>query len=89
MRQPKGYKTGNDDMVCKLVKNLYGLKQGAYEWNRKFDTIMMKNKYVQSKNDTCLFTMQLNNNFIYLTNYVDDIRSCYCYKYATANRVRK
>lgn len=73
MRQPKGYFTGNKDEVCKLVKNLYGLKQGAKEWNRKFDEVMKRNGYSQSDNDACLYTKIDNGDIVYISNHVDDI----------------
>ena len=34
MKQSKGYVTTNDQLVHKLNKNVYGLKQGASEWNK-------------------------------------------------------
>lgn len=74
MKQPKGYTIGDSNQVCKLVKNLYGLKQGANEWNKKFDAVMKKLKYTQSNNDPCLYTQTLiDGNAIYISNHVDDI----------------
>jgi bifunctional DNA-binding transcriptional regulator/antitoxin component of YhaV-PrlF toxin-antitoxin module len=35
MKQPEGY-DDNPDMVCKLIKSLYGLKQSPRMWNQKF-----------------------------------------------------
>src|SRR6218665_3514026 len=40
-------------LVCKLLKNLYGLKQGANEWNRKFNDILITNGFKMSENDPC------------------------------------
>lgn len=73
MKQPSGYTTGDTSEVCKLVKNLYGLKQGANEWNRKFNLIMKKNEYIQSQNDPCLYTKKTGKYVIYISNHVDDI----------------
>src|SRR6218665_2071247 len=35
MKQPEGYQEGGHKIVCKLQKNLYGLKQEANEWHRR------------------------------------------------------
>src|SRR6218665_2491683 len=45
MKQPEGYQEGGHKIVCKLQKNLYGLKQGANEWNRKFNDILITNGF--------------------------------------------
>ena len=34
-KQPPGYQSENKSLICKLKKNLCGLKQGANEWNKK------------------------------------------------------
>lgn len=73
MKQPKGYAVGDSSQVCKLVKNLYGLKQGANEWNKKFNAVMKKCGYIQSLNDPCLYTKKAEKDVIYITNHVDDI----------------
>ena len=54
MKQPKGYVTTNDQLVYKLNKNVYGLKQGASEWNKKINTILTDAGYVRSLNNPCL-----------------------------------
>lgn len=73
MQQPKGFSNGADGKVCKLVKNLYGLKQGAMEWNKKFNCVMQKYGYVQSNNDRCFYKKRCGNNDIYISNHVDDL----------------
>ncbi len=35
MRQPEGFQEGGPNVVCKLNKSLYGLKQSAHNWNKK------------------------------------------------------
>ena len=36
MSQPEGYVSeGNDHLVCKLKRSIYGLKQSARSWNAK------------------------------------------------------
>ena len=58
MKQPKGYVTTNDQLVYKLNKNAYELKQGASEWNKKLNTILTGAGYVRSLNDPCLYVKQ-------------------------------
>lgn len=36
MKQPEGLE-GNNDLVCKLNKSLYGLKEAPFCWNKTFD----------------------------------------------------
>lgn len=40
MQIPDGLEVQDKDMVCKLRKSLYGLKQSARCWNEKFDTFL-------------------------------------------------
>lgn len=72
IKQPKGYATADKNAVCRLIKNLYGLKQGAKEWNAKFDTTMKSNGYTQSDNDLCLYMKKIGDRYIYISNHVDD-----------------
>ncbi|KAI5699156.1 hypothetical protein M8J77_025850 [Diaphorina citri] len=69
---PKGM-TLSDNQVFKLKKSLYGLKQSAQCWNKKFDELMTKLGFQRSENDFCMYSKFDNDTVIYLLVYVDDI----------------
>ena len=75
MTQPEGFKVdGKENMVCKLEKYLYGLKQSSRQWYERFDKFMLHQRYIRSKYDHCVYLRKLeDNSFIYLLLYVDDI----------------
>jgi len=56
MEQPEGYVVPEkEDMVCKLKKSLYGLKQSPRCWNRAFRESMKSLNFTQSQADPCIF----------------------------------
>jgi len=40
IKQPEGYYQGGPNVVCKLHKLLYGLKQSARQWNKKLHSVL-------------------------------------------------
>ena len=72
MKQPDGYQKGTTE-VCKLKKNLYGLKQGANEWNKKLNEVLVTDGYKRSDNDQCLYSKQYDDGWIYISIHVDDL----------------
>jgi hypothetical protein len=74
MSQPEGYiSEGNEHLVCKLKRSIYGLKQSARAWNTKINDIMLKEGFARSKADQCLYTKFKDNKWMYVLVYVDDL----------------
>uniref|UniRef100_A0A803QIC3 Reverse transcriptase Ty1/copia-type domain-containing protein n=1 Tax=Cannabis sativa TaxID=3483 RepID=A0A803QIC3_CANSA len=63
----------NSNLVCKLNKSIYGLKQSSRKWYRKLSDALIQEGFTQYKADYTLFTKGHNESFIALLVYVDDI----------------
>ena len=60
MSQPTGFKTvGKEDMVCKLKKSLYGLKQSSRQWYKRFDSFIRGKRYTCRHYDPCVYYNKL------------------------------
>ncbi|KAL5785970.1 hypothetical protein ACOSQ2_008362 [Xanthoceras sorbifolium] len=74
MSPPPGLRRqGEDNLVCRLHKSLYGLKQASRQWFAKFSEAICSAGYVQSRADYSLFTRKQGKSFTALLIYVDDI----------------
>jgi len=75
MDQPKGFESrGRDEKVCLLKKSLYWLKQSLRQRYRKFDTVMIKQGYLRSSYDYCIYFKHIKPSVsIYLLLYADDM----------------
>lgn len=73
MKQPPGFSDGGADRVCLLKKSIYGLKQAAKAWNDAIHGVLINAGFAQSKNDQCLYSKFIDNNWCYVLIYVDDI----------------
>ena len=52
MKQLEGYVVqGKEDLVCKLKKSIYGLKQSPRCWNSALDSYLKKMRFVQTAGD--------------------------------------
>ncbi|KAL9253862.1 Retrovirus-related Pol polyprotein from transposon TNT 1-94-like protein [Drosera capensis] len=75
MEQPEEFQIeGNENLVCKLKKSLYGLKQAARQSHRKFESFMVDNGYKKTSTDSCVFIHQfVDGNFIILLLYINNL----------------
>ncbi|KAL2239042.1 UNVERIFIED_CONTAM: Retrovirus-related Pol polyprotein from transposon RE2 [Sesamum indicum] len=72
MVPPEGYEVP-PNMVCKLQRSLYGLKQASRQWNAEFTLKLTAYGFVQSVHDHCLFVKPSSSGIMALIVYVDDI----------------
>lgn len=65
--QTKGFEEkgpNGEELVCRLNKSLYGLKQSPRNWNQVLDTWFMENGFVVSEADPCLYLISLELDLI-------------------------
>lgn len=74
MVQPEGFvQPGNENLVCKLNKSLYGLKQSPRAWYQKIDTFLVHIGFTRSIADHSLYFMQKGQHVVIVIIYVDDL----------------
>jgi hypothetical protein len=72
--QPIGFiNAAHLDLVCRLNRSLYGLKQASRAWYSRFATYLASISFVEAKSDTSLFIYRWGEETVYLLLYVDDI----------------
>jgi hypothetical protein len=74
MTQPEGSViAGQEDLVCRLKKSLYGLKQAGRTWHQKIDVALQKLGFISLPSDHCLYHRRTKTSIIILALYVDDL----------------
>lgn len=74
MKQPRGFaEEGKQNMVCRLRRSIYGLKQSARWWNQLLHSVLVDLGFTQSEVDQCLYTRVVDGIRVCLLVYVDDI----------------
>ena len=73
MQQPEGYvKPGEEHLVCKLEKSLYGLKQSSRCWNKAFRECVEKIGFTQASADPCV-VIRKEDALTIIAVHVDDL----------------
>nr|XP_016452318.1 PREDICTED: uncharacterized protein LOC107776883 [Nicotiana tabacum] len=73
MQVPPGLSVGKQNLVCKLNKFLYGLKQASRQWYAKLTEALCSKGYVHSMLDYSLFYKREGHSVIFVAVYVDDV----------------
>ena len=74
MKKPEGFMVkGKKELVCRLKKSQYGLKQSPRMWYQKFDTCIWGFGFTRSTEDHYVYFKLICDHVIYLVLYVDDM----------------
>ncbi len=76
MRQPTGFilrPQGEGELVCRLKRAIYGLKQAGRRWWSLFHTFIVDMGFTQSGTDMCQYYLECCEHRTFLAIYVDDI----------------
>ncbi|KAL4325263.1 hypothetical protein GQ457_11G002710 [Hibiscus cannabinus] len=74
MKQPEGFSSSDgENLVCKLKKSIYRLKQASRQWYLKFHEVISSFDFVENIMDQCLYQKVSGSKICFLILYVDDI----------------
>ena len=74
MEQPEGFAFAKDpNLVCKLKKSIYGLKQSSRSWNLRFDDVIRSSGFIKNGEESCVYKKVSGSMVVFLVLYVDDI----------------
>ena len=74
MMQPDGFiEKGQEYMLCKLKRSIYGLKKASRSWNTFFDQAIKYYGFDQCLNESCVYKKCDGSVVVFLVLYVDDI----------------
>ena len=74
MVQPENFVSGDaKQMVCKLKKYIYGLKQASRQWYYKFHQVVILFSFEMNLADDCIYHKFSESKYFFLVLYVDDL----------------
>jgi len=65
--------SGKENLVWKLHKSLYGLKQALRQWYKKFNEFMSNSRFNRCDMDHCCYVKKYTNSYVILAVYIDDM----------------
>ncbi|KAL1916637.1 uncharacterized protein VTP21DRAFT_5341, partial [Calcarisporiella thermophila] len=71
IRQPPEFEQG--DLVCRLKRSLYGLKQAAHEWQREIKQRLISIGLNPTRADEGIYVLKEGHDVVIVTLYVDDL----------------
>lgn len=73
IEQPEGFRVGTEeeDLVCRLRKSLYGLKQSLRVWNQKIRNYLKSIGFEQTYSDPCVYINKETG--VIIAMWVDDL----------------
>jgi hypothetical protein len=74
MQQPEGFVvSGQEHLVCKLRKSIYGLRQAGRAWFEKINTALIRMDFTALDSDHCVYVRHQGAEVLYIVLYVDDL----------------
>lgn len=74
MKQPPGYINKEcPDKVCKIIRNLYGLKQASRVWHKTIDPFLKSLGFTPLASDPCVYFKWDKDQLSMISLYVDDL----------------
>ena len=74
MEQPEGYEKEGGELVCKLEKSIYGLKQSGRNWNEMLHTCLVDDYFIQNPTDHCVYSKDSREaGKVIIVIWVDDL----------------
>ena len=75
MVQAEGFKQpGTENLICRLKKSLFELKQSPRQWYKRFNSCMIQIGYTYCEYDCCVYVHFLEDvSYIFLLLYVDNM----------------
>ena len=73
MEQPTGCVAQGENKICRLKKDIYGLKQSPRVWFEKFNIIISGIGFQRYHSDHSVFVRRTKSGIVVLVVYVDDM----------------
>jgi hypothetical protein len=75
MEQPEGYHDGDRNMVWKLLRSVYGIRQAPNNWNHELNRCLLSLGFTRLRSDPCIYVKRCRSSsrLIVLGVFVDDI----------------